>query len=129
MTTNNSSPYDGLEKLFHEPKRLAIVSMLCTAKDGASFAEMKRSCGLTDGNLNRHLNTLEQAGAVRLVKESRRSRPQTFAHLTPTGREQFNAYLRALEGALKLAVDALQTEADSRSTEAGWGLNEATVWP
>ena len=125
--TKTTSPYDQLEKLFHEPKRLAIVSLLCTAKEGASFAELKRGCDLTDGNLNRHLNTLQQAGAVQLIKVPGKSRPQTVALLTSAGRAHFDAYLQALEGALKLAVDALHREAEIEQAPPVWGMGKASV--
>jgi len=127
--TKTNSPYDKLEKLFHEPKRLAIVSLLCTTKEGASFAELKRGCDLTDGNLNRHLNTLEQAGAVRLIKVTGKSRPQTVAFLTSEGREHFDAYLKALEGALKLAVDAMHREEEIKQASTTWGLGGLPVNP
>ena len=67
-----------LEKLFHEPNRLAIVSALCGAdNDGLSFKSLKEDCSLTDGNLSRHLKTLEEAGAVRIEKSFVGSRPRT----------------------------------------------------
>ena len=42
--------------------RLAITSALCQADDGKAFADLKQLCNLTDGNLNRHLKVLEEAG-------------------------------------------------------------------
>ena len=106
----DTKPYDGLEKLFHEPKRMSIISHLCQAGEGVSFAELKKTCDLTDGNLNRHLHTLEEAGAVRLVKSQKKSRPLTTVFLTETGRNGFLAYLLALERALVDAVSSLEPE-------------------
>lgn len=106
----DSTVYDGLEKLFHEPKRMAIMSHLCHATKGASFANLKKACDLTDGNLNRHLHTLEEADAVRLVKTQVKSRPLTTVFLTEAGRNGFLNYLLALEKALVDAVSSLEPE-------------------
>ena len=51
-------PANALERLFHEPNRLAILSALCTARNGISFTDLRDACRLTDGNLNRHLKAL-----------------------------------------------------------------------
>lgn len=47
-----------LDRVFHERGRLAICSMLVAKPDGVSFTQLQESCGLTDGNLNRHLHAL-----------------------------------------------------------------------
>jgi len=105
-----TKPYDGLEKLFHEPKRMAIISHLCHSTTGATFADLKKACDITDGNLNRHLHTLEESEAVRLVKTQRKSRPLTTVFLTEAGRNGFLEYLLALERALVDAVSSLEPE-------------------
>ena len=101
-----------LEKLFHEPNRLAIVSALCSADhDGLSFKTLKEDCGLTDGNLSRHLKTLDEAGAIRIEKSFVGSRPRTTVFLTDSGRESFVSYLQVLEAVLRRAADALGGDA------------------
>ena len=45
---------NALERIFHEPNRLAIMSTLCAADEGLAFTDLRDACGLTDGNLNRH---------------------------------------------------------------------------
>ena len=102
--------FERLEKLFHEPKRLAIVSALCAVSKGSSFAELKEACGLTDGNLSRHLKTLEESRAVVIEKKQQDGRSLTTVHLTRRGRDEFLQYLQALEGVLLNAVEALQAE-------------------
>jgi DNA-binding transcriptional ArsR family regulator len=92
--------FTGLDRLFHERARLGIVTSLAGQSDGVAFAELKRLCGLTDGNLNRHLNALEEAGYVSLEKDFKRKRPLTTCRLTKLGRERFLSYLSALEAAL-----------------------------
>lgn len=110
MTDTKNNPYSALERLFHEPSRLAIMSSLGGGVDGLTFNELKEQCSLTDGNLSRHLKTLEEAGAVRLRKKFVGTRPQTRVFLTPTGREGFMEYLKALEEVLRNAASAMGAE-------------------
>ena len=116
----HENPYAALEKLFHEPARLAIVSALCQGQDGKVFADLKQLCNLTDGNLNRHLKVLDEAGVVHIVKKSEKgSRPQTTVHLSEQGRAGFHAYLQVLEEVLVKAAEAL----DVPATHLGFGLS------
>jgi len=111
MKTAERPPHDALDRLFHEPRRFAIVSALCAADAGLSFTELKETCGLTDGNLNRHLRVLESAGALRIHKTFVGLRPRTTATLTRAGLSRFNAYLDALSDVLQAARNALPERA------------------
>jgi len=104
----NDAPfaYDGLDRVFHERARLGIVTSLSGHADGLGFAELKGLCGLTDGNLSRHLQVLEEAGFVALDKGYEGKRPFTRCSLTETGRERFAAYLEVLSEVLKRASRA-----------------------
>lgn len=104
------NPCNKLQKLFHEPKRLAITSALCRTPDGLLFNELKNVCELTDGNLNRHLKALEDAGAVSLIKTVKGRRSVTRVHLTSQGRNSFLQYLTTLEDVLQQAVEALEPQ-------------------
>ena len=53
--SDRDNPFEALERIFHEPSRMAIMSALCAADGGLTFNELKERCALTDGNLNRHL--------------------------------------------------------------------------
>ena len=110
MTNPKVNPCTGLERLFHEPSRLAIMSSLGGAVEGLSFNELKQQCALTDGNLSRHLKTLEDAGAIRVKKRFVGSKPRTTVYLTAAGRAGFMAYLQALEEVLNNAAAAMGTE-------------------
>lgn len=105
---------ESLEKLFHEPNRLAIMSTVCAANDGITFGAIKDACGLTDGNLNRHLKVLREAGAVRIRKRFVGAKPQTRVFLTDHGLDAFNAYLCALENVLEKARQALPRDEPQR---------------
>ena len=110
MTPSTDSPYDALERIFHEPNRLAIMSAVCGSREGLTFNELRDICSLTDGNLNRHLRVLEEAGAVRIEKTFVGVKPRTTVHLSPTGRQRFQDYLSALGDVLKKARRSLPTE-------------------
>lgn len=109
MPHRNEFPFGGLNRLFHEPSRLAIISALCSEVNGLTFNQLKKECNLTDGNLSRHLKTLEEAGVIEIQKFFAGTRPQTRVVLTDSGREQFVDYLRALEEVLKTAAEALSS--------------------
>jgi DNA-binding MarR family transcriptional regulator len=101
---------DSLERVFHEPNRMAILSVLCTARGGMPFTELRDRCGLTDGNLSRHLKTLEEEGVVRCVKAFVKGKPRTTVVLTPSGLRRFQTYLDALAAVLKQAKAAMSGE-------------------
>jgi DNA-binding MarR family transcriptional regulator len=107
---NGGHPYGALQRVFHEPNRLAIMSALGGAVNGLSFRELRDQCRLTDGNLNRHLKTLEEASAVRIHKRFVGARPRTTVHLTDAGRQEFVAYLQALEEVFLRAAEAMEVE-------------------
>ena len=119
MTPQTDSVYDALEKIFHEPNRLAIMSAVCAAdRGGLSFNEIKDACSLTDGNLNRHLKVLAEAKAVRIEKRFVDDKPRTTVFITRTGLERFNDYLGALSEVLQKAQTSLAAEHQDAGTSA-----------
>jgi DNA-binding MarR family transcriptional regulator len=94
-----------LDDLFHQPRRLDIMAELCGSAAGKSFSELKESLDLTDGNLSRHLQALEKAGAVKIKKGFVGSKPLTTVQVTTKGRERFLDYLATLEEVLKRAAE------------------------
>jgi DNA-binding MarR family transcriptional regulator len=102
------TPFSSLSRVMHEPNRLALMSALAAAVDGLSFGELKDTCNLTDGNLNRHLKALESDGIVSQRKETiKGGRPRTTITLTPAGRRRFVKYLENLEEVLQAAAAAI----------------------
>jgi len=122
MIPQTDNPYAALKRVFHEPSRMAIMSELCAEERALSFAELKEHGGLTDGNLNRHLNALTEVGAVRIFKRPDGAKQRTMIALTDTGRLQFVEYLHALEEALRRAAASLAAE-ETRSTQPGLSPN------
>ncbi|MEX0585264.1 MAG: helix-turn-helix domain-containing protein, partial [Pirellulales bacterium] len=60
--------YLGLERVMHEKARLGILTSLVGHAAGLLFTDLKELCALTDGNLNRHLKVLQDAGLVEVLK-------------------------------------------------------------
>jgi DNA-binding MarR family transcriptional regulator len=104
MKKDDNQVREDLEMLFHQPHRLNIMAELCGSEEGRTFGELKETLDLTDGNLSRHIQSLEKAGAVKVKKSFVDSRPQTTVFATARGRENFLDYLTALEGVLKQAA-------------------------
>jgi len=105
MSRNPDNPYPRLERIFHEPARLIIMSQLLGTAEGVTFTDLRDACGLTDGNLSRHLAALERAKAIRIDTSFAGHRPQTTVCLLQQGRNDFMAYLQALEAVLLDAAD------------------------
>lgn len=81
----------GLDKLIHEPARLAVLTALSACEE-ASFLYLRRLTGLTKGNLSSHLSKLEDAGLVEVRKTFEGKTPATYAALTAAGEQAVTAY-------------------------------------
>jgi DNA-binding MarR family transcriptional regulator len=106
--------YDGLERVIHEKARLGIMSALAAHAEGLLFNDLKDMCALTDGNLSRHLQFLQEAELVELWKSQKNPRPQTLVRLTVAGRKRFVGYLEQLEQVIADAVDAQRRQGRGR---------------
>jgi DNA-binding HxlR family transcriptional regulator len=104
--------YEGLDRVIHERARLSVLTSLITHPDGLGFVELKRLCGLTDGNLARHLQVLEEDGMIRLAKEGSTGRTQTMARITVSGRKRYLDYLAILEQVVRDAASLQQRGED-----------------
>ncbi len=76
-----------LDRLIHEPGRLAIMTVLSSVKS-ADFVFLQRTTGLTKGNLSSHLTKLEEAGLVSIEKRFVLKKPNTNVELTPEGKKR-----------------------------------------
>jgi DNA-binding transcriptional ArsR family regulator len=102
--------YEGLDRIIHEKARLDLLTSLMTHPKGLAFAGMKLLCGLTDGNLSRHLAVLQEAGLVEIIKGYEGNRPHTFCRMTKDGRRRFLDYLTVLEQVVRDAAKAAGEE-------------------
>jgi DNA-binding MarR family transcriptional regulator len=104
--------YDGLDRVIHERARLSLLTSLITHPKGLSFSELKEYCALTDGNLNRNLQVLEEAKLVTVAKRYDNRRPQTLCKITPLGRRRYLEYLEVLE---QVILDGSRTSSEPES--------------
>lgn len=96
--------YEGLDRVIHERARLSVLTSLITNPRGVTFNDLKELCALTDGNLSRHLQVLERAKMVEIVKGHDRNRPLTVCRITASGRKRYLDYLTTLEQVVRDAA-------------------------
>lgn len=113
MSTSDATgrfAYEGLDRVIHEKARLSVLTSLVRHPDGLVFADLRSLCGLTDGNLSRHLQVLQEADLVTVEKGYDRNRPQTTCRMTPLGRRRYLDYLAILEQVVRDAAAARKDE-------------------
>ena len=107
--------YDGLNRVIHERARLGVLTSLIAHPKGLHFNDLKQLCGLTDGNLSRHLQVLQAAKLVESTRGYERNRPQTLCRISAAGRRQYLEYLSVLERVIRDAAAAVDAEAAPRA--------------
>jgi DNA-binding transcriptional ArsR family regulator len=98
--------YEGLDRVIHERARLSVLTSLMAHPKGLLFGDLKLLCGLTDGNLSRHLQVLQDAELVEIAKYFEHNRPQTQCRITAQGRRRYLDYLAVLEQVVRDAAGA-----------------------
>ena len=88
-------PTQALDDVVHHRTRLGILAVLREV-DRAEFGYLRDAFGLTDGNLSRHLRTLEAAGHIQVRKGYQGKRPRTWLRLTTHGTKALDQELAAL---------------------------------
>lgn len=94
--TNPFESLAGLDKLVHEPARLAILTALAGVTE-ADFLFLERLTGLSRGNLSAHLTKLADGGLVQVSKQFQGRKPVTLLRLTPAGRGAIDRHWADLE--------------------------------
>ena len=89
-----SHPALDLDDRVHQRVRLGVLAVLAESRR-ADFGYLRDVLELTDGNLSRHLQVLEEAGYVRTEKRFEGKRPRTWVAATAKGRAAFAAELAA----------------------------------
>ncbi len=85
-----------LDKLVHEPGRLAIMTAL-SACSSADFTFLLQLTGLSRGNLSSHLSKLEEGGLVQIEKRFVGKTPNTLISLTQIGEEAITRHWLLLD--------------------------------
>ena len=111
--------YEGLDRVIHERARLGVLTSLMAHPRGLVFVDLKGLCGLTDGNLSRHLQVLQEAGLVEISKGFEHNRPQTVCTISAEGRRRYLEYLAVLEQVVRDAAVSAKDE-PAPSGRRGW---------
>lgn len=80
-----------LDTFIHEPVRLGVLLLLKIHKS-LPFSELQKALKLTSGNLNSHLNKLNNTGLIEISKKFIDLRPRTLITITIDGRDRLNSY-------------------------------------
>jgi DNA-binding MarR family transcriptional regulator len=107
--------YEGLDRVIHERARLSVLTSLIAHPRGLRFGDLKEFCRLTDGNLSRHLQVLQDAKLVEISKGFEANRPQTRCRITLQGRRRYLDYLAVLEQVVRDAASAAKSEPSTRA--------------
>jgi DNA-binding MarR family transcriptional regulator len=99
MSENDLSEVVNVDRLIHEPARLAIMTILYVV-ESADFLYLLRETGLTRGNLSSHLSRLEEAAYIEIEKTFEGKTPRTLCRQTEAGRAAFDAYAAQIRGVL-----------------------------
>lgn len=110
-TPKAAHDYAGLDRVMHEKARLSILTALLARPEGVLFPELKELCGLTDGNLSRHVAVLQEARLVEVWKGQEGPRSKTLIRMSQAGRRAFVAYLDELERVIRDARAEVRSDA------------------
>jgi predicted ArsR family transcriptional regulator len=97
-----STPLPSLDPLLHQPARTQLVAYL-SGRGEATFSELKRVLGVTDGNLGAHLAKLVEAGYLATGEAAGGGRAQTVYSLTSIGRAALTEYVARLSALMALS--------------------------
>ena len=89
-----------IDKLVHEPLRLAILTTL-SVNPGLAFTELRDALDATDGNISVHSRKLEEAGYVTCKKGFQGRTPRTTFKITAKGRRALSQYLDHMEALIR----------------------------
>jgi DNA-binding transcriptional ArsR family regulator len=110
--------YLGLERLLHERSRLGILSSLASHPEGLLFGDLKALVALTDGNLSRQIQILQEEKLIDVEKKFVNNRPQTRCFMTEDGKKRFWEYIEELERVVRDAGAAEKTVGQIRPSTA-----------
>jgi DNA-binding MarR family transcriptional regulator len=88
-------PTSRLDDVVHQRARLGVLALLAPAED-VDFQYLRDALELTDGNLSRHLQVLEDAGYLEIKKGFEGKRPRTRVAITREGLQAFDTEMKTL---------------------------------
>jgi DNA-binding MarR family transcriptional regulator len=84
-----------LDETVHQRVRLGVLAVLEEARR-ADFTYLRDALDLSDGNLSRHIQVLEEAGLIKVEKGYEGRRPRTWVSATRRGRAALAAEVKSL---------------------------------
>lgn len=120
MNENGRYAYDGLDRILHEKARLGLLTCLVTHPQGLLFNDLKELCNLTDGNLSRHLQVLQQNKIIDISKSFEQKRSLTVIRISNEGKERFLDYIEELQRVLMDAMITQQHATPGHTLSPGW---------
>ena len=115
MNKDDNFQMPEIDRVVHEPARLAILTVLSSCEE-ADFLFLERATKLSRGNLSVQLTRLEDADVIEIEKRIEHKRTLTTVKLTNSGRRTLSAYWESM--------DALRTAAKGRLTAATAGSSK-----
>ena len=95
-----------IDKIIHEPARLRIM-MILSGVNEADFNFLLSTLEMTRGNLSSHMDRLEQAGYVKILKSFNGKISHTAYCLTKMGKKALSKYWEILDEIKKLRTGGL----------------------
>ncbi|MHC4707899.1 MAG: transcriptional regulator [Planctomycetota bacterium] len=85
-----------IDKIIHEPARLRVM-MILAGIEQADFTFLVTTLSLTRGNLNRHMEKLESAGYLKIIRSFKGKVRNTSYRLTQKGSKALAQYWENLD--------------------------------
>lgn len=104
--SNTPPPFLEVDRLIHEPARLAILTVLSSCR-GADFVFLHNVTGLSKGNLSVQISRLEEAELVTVEKIIENKKTHTTVSLTKSGRIAMDRYWKTMDKIRKQSHAAL----------------------
>lgn len=92
-------PLADIDQIIHAPARLMILVTLYVV-ESLDYVFLKNQTNLSWGNLATHLNKLEEAGYIEIIKGYQGKKPHSRIRLTSQGRGEFRNYKNKITGIL-----------------------------
>jgi DNA-binding transcriptional ArsR family regulator len=89
-------PLLAVDRVVHEPARLAILTALFAAEE-VEFLFLQKVTTLSKGNLSSHTQRLEAAGYLKTTKQFRGRIPVTTFRITKAGRAALETYQKQMQ--------------------------------
>jgi DNA-binding transcriptional ArsR family regulator len=93
---DDSAPFPEVDRIVHEPARLAIMTVLSSCRS-ADFLFLQNATGLSKGNLSVQISRLEEAGLVTVEKSIVKKKTLTRMTLTGQGAGVMGRYWKTMD--------------------------------